>query len=77
MPKPLRIVMWIGIALLGALAVATIALQAGDQSLPVQQVQRMGHRLARDAELQEHRAERRQQHRRNRSACLQGRGGHR
>src|SRR5207244_12937258 len=31
MPKPLRIVMWIGIALLGALAVATIALRRGEQ----------------------------------------------
>src|SRR3989441_5819171 len=31
MPKPLRIVMWLGIALLGALAVATIALRRGEQ----------------------------------------------
>src|SRR2546430_16860998 len=31
MPKPLRIVMWIGVALLGALAVATIALRRGEQ----------------------------------------------
>src|SRR5947207_4440608 len=31
MPRPLRIVMWIGIALLGALAVATIALRRGEQ----------------------------------------------
>jgi len=31
MPKPLRIVMWIGIALLGTLAVATIALRRGEQ----------------------------------------------
>jgi len=31
MPKPFRIVMWIGIALLGALAVATIALRRGEQ----------------------------------------------
>src|SRR5437870_6044624 len=31
MPKPLRIVMWIGIARLGALAVATIALRRGEQ----------------------------------------------
>src|SRR5437870_1819965 len=31
MPKPLRIVMWMGIALLGALAVATIALRRGEQ----------------------------------------------
>src|SRR5437660_9140254 len=31
MPKPLRIVIWVGIALLGALAVATIALRRGEQ----------------------------------------------
>jgi len=31
MPKPLRIVIWIGVALLGALAVATIALRRGEQ----------------------------------------------
>ena len=31
MPKPLRIVMWIGVTLLGALAVATIALRRGEQ----------------------------------------------
>jgi carbon starvation protein len=31
MPKPLRIVMWIGVALLGALAVAMIALRRGEQ----------------------------------------------
>jgi carbon starvation protein len=31
MPKPFRIVMWVGLALLGALAVATIALRRGEQ----------------------------------------------
>src|SRR5256886_12847198 len=30
MPKPLRIVMWIGIGVLGALALATIALRRGE-----------------------------------------------
>src|SRR5437660_6459172 len=31
MPKPLRIVIWVGIALLGALAVSTVALHRGEQ----------------------------------------------
>src|ERR1700693_5543250 len=31
MPKPLRVVMWIGVAVLGTLAVGTIALRRGEQ----------------------------------------------
>src|SRR3989475_11254237 len=31
MPKPLRILTWLGVAMLGALAVATIALHRGEQ----------------------------------------------